>query len=33
VESRHKNEIDDLTRRYEQAKAEKDKLEKYAKEV
>ncbi|CAF2331498.1 unnamed protein product [Rotaria sp. Silwood2] len=32
LESRHKNEIDDLNRRYEQAKADRDKLEKHLKE-
>ncbi|CAF0778356.1 unnamed protein product [Adineta steineri] len=32
MENRHKNEIDDLTRRYEQAKADRDKLEKHMKE-
>jgi hypothetical protein len=33
MESQHKIEIDDLTRRYEQAKADRDKLEKHLKEV
>jgi hypothetical protein len=34
VESRHKNEVDDLTRRYyEQAKSDREKLEKHLKEV
>ncbi|CAF1432382.1 unnamed protein product, partial [Rotaria sordida] len=32
VENRYKNEIEDLTRRYEQIKVEKDKLEKCLKE-
>ncbi|CAF3337995.1 unnamed protein product [Rotaria sp. Silwood1] len=32
IENRHKNEIDDLNRRYEQAKADRDKLEKHLKE-
>jgi hypothetical protein len=33
VENRYKNEIEDLTRRYEQIKIEKDELEKRLKEV
>ncbi len=33
VENRYKNEIEDLTRRYEQIKIEKDTLEKRLKEV
>ncbi|CAF3553130.1 unnamed protein product [Rotaria sordida] len=32
VENRHKNEIDDINRRYEQVKADRDKLEKHLKE-
>jgi len=31
--NRHKNETDELTRRYEQAKTDRDKFEKYLKEV
>lgn len=33
VENRYKDEIDDLHRRYEQVKAERDKLEKHLREV
>ncbi len=33
MENRHKTEIDDLTRRYEQMKSDRDKLERYLKEV
>ncbi len=33
MENRYKNEIEDLTRRYEQIKIEKDELEKRLKEV
>jgi hypothetical protein len=33
AESRHKNEMDDITRRYEQAKADREKLEKHLIEV
>ncbi len=33
MENRHKNETDDLHRRYEQVKADRDKLERYLREV
>ena len=33
MENQHKNEINDLTRRYDQMKSDRDKLEKYLKEV
>lgn len=33
MENRHKREITDLTRSFEQVQTEKEKLERYAKEV